>query len=329
MNQRSSGLKLSDTVDGFLQFKQAEGRSPRTVVSYRHDLRVWLAYVSDRPVDDITPQDLRAFLNYLRTDYKSNRFGREGGNLSAKTIRNFWVTLSAFFTWYCREFSRPSPMDNVPAPKFTQAEVEPFEQDEIRSMLKACEFKKEAETNFRRRFTMRRSTALRDQAIILVLLDTGLRSSELCALNLGDFDLKTGKLVVRHGPAGGAKGGKGRIVYLGNAAGRSLWRYTVTREAKSQVNAPLFVAGNRRMSRDSLRQLIAHLGEAANVPKCHPHRFRHTFAITYLRSGGDVFTLQRLLGHSSLEMVQHYSRIAQVDIELAHRRASPADNWRL
>ena len=329
MNQRSSGLKLSDAVDGFLQFKAAEGRSPRTIVSYRHDLRVWLAYANNPLVDDLTAQDVRAFLNYLRTDYKSFRFEREIGNLSPKTIRNFWVTVSAFFTWYCREFNQPTPMKNVPAPHFTKAEVEPFEQDEIRAMLKACEFKREAQTNFRRRFTMRRSTAQRDQAIILVLLDTGLRSSELCSLNLGDFDLKTGKLVVRHGPAGGAKGGKGRIVYLGKAAGRSLWRYTVTREDKGSEDSPLFAAGNRRFSRDTLRQLIVHLGECANVKSCHPHRFRHTFALTYLRSGGDVFTLQRLLGHSSLEMVQHYSRIAQVDIEQAHRRASPADNWHL
>ena len=88
MNQRSSGLKLEDAIDGFLQFKAVEGRSPRTIVSYRHDLRVWLAFASDKLVDDISAQDVRAFLKYLHTDYTSFRLERQIGSLSAKTIRN-------------------------------------------------------------------------------------------------------------------------------------------------------------------------------------------------------------------------------------------------
>jgi integrase/recombinase XerD len=109
-----------------------------------------------------------------------------------------------------------------------------------------------------------------------------------------------------------------------------LWRNLTEREDGTDPDEPLFIGKhNRPMNRDGLRQLLGSLGEKVQVRKCHPHRFRHTFAITYLLSGGDLFTLKSQLGHSTLDMVRHYAQIAQVDVEQAHRKASPADNWRL
>jgi integrase/recombinase XerD len=85
------------------------------------------------------------------------------------------------------------------------------------------------------------------------------------------------------------------------------------REDGENPKAPLFIsAGDRQFTKDSLRILITRLGSRAGVKKTYPHKFRHTFAITYLRSGGDLFTLQSLLGHGSLDMVRHYARIAEV-----------------
>jgi integrase/recombinase XerD len=222
-------------------------------------------------------------------------------------------------------------MKNVPRPRVPDdTPVEAFTKEEVEQLLKACDHCREARTEQRRKFTMQRATAKRDKAIMLALLDTGLRASELCALRICDVELKSGRVTVRPGEQGKAKGGKGRSVYLGRVARRSVWRYLAEREDGEDPEAPLFVGKfNRPLNRDALRQMIKYLGEKAGVKHCHPHRFRHTFAITYLRSGGDIFTLKSLLGHGSLEMVEHYARIADVDVERAHRTASPADNWRL
>ena len=241
-----------------------------------------------------------------------------------------YIALRAFFSWLNKEFKLPNPAVEVTPPKFPKHVIQTFTKEDIEKLIKSCLYSREAQTDERKKFVMRRPSGNRDQAIILTLLDTGLRATELCSLIVEDVDLKTGKVNIRHGIGGGAKGGKGRVTYLGKVARKAVWRYLATREDGDDSKAPLFIsAGGRPFNRNSLRILIRRLGERAGLAHVHPHKFRHTFAITYLRSGGDVFTLQSLLGHGSLDMVRHYAQIAEVDVENAHRKASPVDNWRL
>ncbi len=165
--------------------------------------------------------------------------------------------------------------------------------------------------------------AERDRAIILTLVDSGLRASELCALTVGDYDAQRGRLHVAHG-----KGDKERFVTVGARTQKAIWRYLTTRP-RVKRNAPLFATrSEQHIRRDNLRKMLVSIGERGDVSHVHPHRFRHTFAITFLRNGGNVLTLKELLGHESLAMVMHYARVAEQDIDAAQRH-SPADNWRL
>ncbi len=332
MNRKPSGssLSLSKAIEGFLGFKEAEGLSTRTIESYSMQLKKWLEYEGDIEVRKIDSKNVIGYLNWLRNDYVPRRYNGKTHPLSPKTIRNFWVCLSAFFNWAHVELRIQDPMEDVPAPKFKIAPVETFSKEEIEQMLKACAYSREYQPYNRRKFTVKRPTANRDQAIILVLLDTGLRAMELCKLCRKDIDIRSGKVEITHGYTGGAKGGKGRTVYMGKSARRAVWRYLNEREDGDDPNAPVFVGiYDRPLTPNALRHLIVSIAKRAGVTGAHPHKFRHTMAITYLRSGGDVFTLQSLLGHGSLDMVRHYANIAQIDVEQAHRKASPVDNWRL
>ena len=183
MNRRSSGsLLLSKAITGFIQYKAAEGLSPTTLTSYEHDLKLWLEYMTDMPVNWIKTPKVRDYFVWLRTDYEPRRITGDHQALAPKTIRNFYISLSAFFTWASTEFDLPNPIKAIPAPKFEEPPIEPFTKDEVEALLKACESSKEVQPSNRRKFTMRRATGRRDQAIILTLLDTGLRASELSRL---------------------------------------------------------------------------------------------------------------------------------------------------
>lgn len=235
MNHRPQGLIISKAITGFLQFKAAEGLSARTTDSYQRILAQWLERQKDVEVSSLTSQQLRDYLNYMRADYVPKRItGNNDQKLSSKSIRNIYVGPSAFFHWAAEEFQILNPMKSVPAPKFTSPQVEPFTKEEIEALLKACDFCDEAGTDRRKKFTMRR-------AIILTLIDSGLRASELCSLRIVDLDQKTGIITIRHGVNGGAKRGKARFVYLGKTARKVVVRYLAEREDGENAEALLLL----------------------------------------------------------------------------------------
>ena len=127
-------------------------------------------------------------------------------------------------------------MRGVPPPRFQKVPVATFTQEDIRAMLKACLYSKEAETTFRRRFAMRQPTAKRDQAIVLVLLDSGVCASELYKVTIGGLDVKHGKMDIKHGVGSGAKVGKRRMVYLGKLPCSFCWNGDIAELGISLIN---------------------------------------------------------------------------------------------
>lgn len=305
-------MKFSKAIEGFLLSKSIEGLSPNTLVTYGYHLDHFKEYINDIELDQITVEHIQRFFYFLKTEYEPKRWNKDISPLTNRTLKNVWITLKSFYTWAGKDLDLPDVMVKILPPKPNISEIDPLTQQEVKALLKVAEKKSNGDNH---------PFALRNKAIILVLLDTGLRASELCMLSICDVEMKTGKVKIESG-----KGNKMRFVYLGVASRKAIWRYLASRD--EDPAAPLFIGENKKeIERTNLRKILSRIGEKAGIKDVYPHRFRHTFSIEYLRNGGDIFTLQVLLGHSSLEMVRHYSKIASIDTQRVHARAGPVDNW--
>lgn len=306
-------MKLSDAIDGYWLDKQLDF-SKHTITGYRVIFRRFVAFLDDKEIEQVTTNDVRHFLLHCADEFE----------LSAKSLSNVWAALSSLWTWAESELKTEHIIrGKVKRPRYRKTIIETFTQDDIRALLKAAGYTQSWQARSGKQTQSRRPTASRDRAIILTLLDTGIRAQELCDLTIGDYDEKRGRLHIRHG-----KGDKQRFVVLGSRSRKAIWRMLVER-GQVKPSAPMYATQTEgHMQRDNLRHTLRRIGERANVQRVYPHRFRHTFAINFVRNGGNVLLLKELLGHESIDMVMHYARIAEQDIDRGSDY-SPADNWRL
>jgi integrase/recombinase XerD len=319
-------LLLSTAIDEFIHARLSDGYSPGTLTQYKWGLELLLICINDKQVQSITLGNLRTYMGWLQTDYIPHRPGGDDSPLSGGSLFAAWKSVRALYLWLNTEYQVERIDLNWKRPKFEYPEIIPFTQAEVSRLLVGSELTREAHTRNRATFQMRRSTAIRDKALILLLLDTGLRVSEAARLKRQDINLEVGELHVQ--PFRTSRKSKPRTIPMGLKTVKAVYKYLNSRVSKDIKSDLVFLTYNHKpMNKDSIRQALESIAERADVPGCHPHRFRHTFAIQFLRNGGDIFTLQRLMGHSSLKMMQVYLAIAQSDIESAHRRASPVDNW--
>lgn len=280
--KQKKGIPLSTAIDGFMINCQARRLSPSTQDDYRRTLIKFLKHAGDQPIEQITSMQISAFLG--------------AQTVGKKTVSNYHIGLSALWTWALKEeFVTKHVVRMVDKPEPDQFVVQPFTEVEIRALLEAVYY-----------------SPARNRALILLLLDTGARASEICNLKREDVDL-----VARHIKVMG-KGGKERLIPFSPRTGSALFEHLSTNKGD-----PF------EIKRTGLTQYFRRLGNRAGVNDVYPHRFRHTFAIMYLRNGGDPYTLQDILGHSTMDMVRRYLHIAHVDLQQAHRRASPVENLKL
>lgn len=321
-----NSLSLSDAVEGFLLACEARQLSPHTIRDYSTTLAHFKRFVGDDPpLDQIDAGLIARFMASLALPQpRLGAVAVPDAPLSKKTALNRHTGLSALWSWALRErLVHSNVVREVTPPRPEQRAIEPLSEADVRALLAVCDRTRAYSRPGKRACDNARPTALRDRLIIFLLLDTGMRVSELCGLTASAVDLRNRQVFVM------GKGDKERALPVSAETAKVLWKYMKSR-AEAKASAPLLVAVNGEpLTRTAVLQMLADLGERAGVRDVHPHRFRHTFAINMLRNGGNVYALQLALGHTTLEMVRTYLALAQADLRTAHEEASPVANWRL
>ena len=308
-----TNIAYSKCVDGYKFSIYARHLSERTIESYEVVLRRFGEFLGgDPPLNEITPDQIRQFLTSFT-------------KVTNKTLLNYHIILSSMWHWAVGEqLAEKNIIRGIEAPKPEKREIQPYAEDDVKAMMNSLGKSKTYTRPGKALSDHSLRTGDRNRAILLLMVDTGLRASELCNLRVQDVDQKHNRIFVM------GKGSKERSLPFSARTGQAIWRYFAALTAERKPDEPAFVTVyGRPFDRKQLRKLVVNIGNRAGVQNAHPHRFRHTFAIQYLRNGGDPYTLQRMLGHSTMEMVRIYLQLAQVDLDTAHRRASPVDGWRL
>jgi site-specific recombinase XerD len=313
---------ISSLLDTYRIQARTEGKSPNTLRIYTTALSILERFLERRAdstdVTRIGPEEIREFIGYLQNTkaFMEHPFTRpQQKGLTGHTINCYLRAVRAFWGWLlAEEFIETNPFDKIVISKPPKKVVTPFSEEQIRALLNIIDTKS--------------AIGFRDWTIILTLLDTGMRVSELTDLKLDDVNLAQRCLKVR------GKGNKERIVPFGISVQRAIAKYLT----KHRPNPAYPLSDNLFLNRDGMpitpngiESIIERCASRAKIQgvRASPHTFRHTFAITYLRNGGDVFTLQRILGHETLDMVRNYVNLAQYDLQEAHLRCSPVDNLKI
>ena len=242
--------------------------------------------------------------------------GRWGNSRMTKqvtpgTVKTYHRILKAFFNPLVNEGKLDtSPMERINPPIDRPDQVVPFTMEQLTALLTAA---------------AKGNNPKRDEAVLLLLLDAGLRASEMCDLLLSDVDFGGGIVTVRDG-----KGGKPRTVPFCGHTKKALFQYL--KEGKRDMSDPLFLAdrggAGGAMSRHGLRFLINRLAKRAGISgsRLSPHKMHHSFACCFITAGGNVASLQMMLGHTTAKQSLAYVNMANADVTAAHRAFSPVSS---
>jgi site-specific recombinase XerD len=320
MKQHIAGVSLQDLVDGLIFSLQAEGRSVRTIEYYKNLLSTFLNYTNDNNLSDvksINAIDIRQFLSWVgsRTcEYEIGNGTKRVSQAKPSTAFPYFRALRRLFNWAIQEgYIVISPLVNIHFKPPKASIIEGYSREELQHLLEVCNL----DVNTGARFT-----GIRNKAMLLLFIDSGLRRAEMVNLTINDLDMDN-RIVHVIG-----KGNKPGIAPFSSKTAKALWNWLIMRRNRAKTNHLWITEEGQGFSVEGLVSWFARLKSRGGISSPGGvHRLRHTAALQYLRGAKDSFKLQLFLRHSSLEMSRRYTQgLKQEEAIEAHRNgASPVE----
>ncbi len=289
----------------FLEYLEIEkGSAHRTIENYEHYLARFFEFGKIKNVSDITDISVREFRIWLNRQSTGNN--RATGNTVSKKTQNYYmIALRVFLKYLTKRDIKAMAVEKIELAKIPERSLDLISPTELRRLLDSPNGKTVKD--------------LRDKAILELLFSTGLRVSELCALN-NDIDLKSDELSIR------GKGGKVRVVFISDEAKKALKEYL---SARKDMEPALFVQISDKVSkkessaltRRSIERIVKqHAIKAGISKKVTPHVIRHSFATDLLGNGADIRSVQMMLGHSNIATTQIYTHVTDKQLLDVHKK---------
>lgn len=311
-------IQLATLIEYYATSKQVAGCSPKTIIALRSNLSRFVRFLEQRDhslkLADLTIHDARAYIASLQgkvTKYEGHPLNHPipDCEFSPQTIWSHVRSLRAFSNWLEKEGYTKTPIfEMLDLPKLPKKKIEVLSPDEIRQVLAAVN----ADTILGARL----------YAIILLMIDTGIRAGEVVGLKLANVDWERNVFKVF------GKGSKERFVPMGASAKQALVRYVQIyrpQPARPDIDNVFLSVDGYPLTVNALIHIFMRLAKNCGVERLHAHLLRHTCGVQYLLAGGDTKSLQMFLGHSSPVMTHHYEQFKDEQMMAQHRKFSPAD----
>lgn len=291
-------MTIRECIDDFLIEQQVRGNSPKTQKHYFRCLGLFERFQSPKNpyISAVSVSDCKAYYIHL-----SNR------NVSSVTVQTYIRALRAFLSWcYLEGYISENIPKKFRLPKAQKKKIDILTDSEVEQLFRCL--------------SGRDFISIRNYCIVALMIDSGLRLNEVVTIRRDKIHIAEGYAIVN------GKGNKERFVPLGLNSKRALLRYCAI-VPNREKETPLFVKDTLIPIKEStVKQLFRKLKSRSGIPRLHPHLLRHTFATRYIERGGDIYSLQSILGHTSLEMVKKYVHLIPSKTVVNFAVLSPLDN---